>query len=89
MVVVRRARGKKSSKDWKDLNDNWGKAEYGQQSMGEQGLKLAGAKTKTKWCRLCHPGQESTDQHLSEHCIKYIYPHVFVSPRLQISPSFF
>ena len=26
MVVVRRARGKKSSKDWKDLNDNWGKA---------------------------------------------------------------
>jgi len=26
MVVVRKARGKKSSKDWKDLNDNWGKA---------------------------------------------------------------
>ena len=26
MVVVRRARGKKSSKDWKDLNDNWWKA---------------------------------------------------------------
>ena len=26
MVVVRRARGKKSFKDWKDLNDNWGKA---------------------------------------------------------------
>ena len=26
MVVVRRARGKKSSKDWRDLNDNWGKA---------------------------------------------------------------
>ena len=25
-VVVRRARGKKSFKDWKDLNDNWGKA---------------------------------------------------------------
>ena len=25
MVVVRRARGKKSFKDWKDLNDNWGK----------------------------------------------------------------
>jgi hypothetical protein len=26
MVVVRRARGKKSFKDWKFLNDNWGKA---------------------------------------------------------------
>ena len=26
MVVVRRARGKKSSKDWKDLNNNWWKA---------------------------------------------------------------
>ena len=26
MVVVRRARGKKSFKDWKVLNDNWGKA---------------------------------------------------------------
>ena len=26
MVVVKRARGKKSSKDWKDLNDNWWKA---------------------------------------------------------------
>jgi hypothetical protein len=26
MVVVRRARGKKSFKDGKDLNDNWGKA---------------------------------------------------------------
>ena len=26
MVVVRRARGKKSFKDWKDLNDKWGKA---------------------------------------------------------------
>jgi hypothetical protein len=26
MVVVRRARGKKSFKDWKDLDDNWGKA---------------------------------------------------------------
>ena len=26
MFVVRRARGKKSFKDWKDLNDNWGKA---------------------------------------------------------------
>ena len=26
MVVVRRAMGKKSFKDWKDLNDNWGKA---------------------------------------------------------------
>ena len=26
MAVVRRARGKKSSKDWKDLNDNWWKA---------------------------------------------------------------
>jgi hypothetical protein len=26
MVVVRRAREKKYFKDWKDLNDNWGKA---------------------------------------------------------------
>jgi len=26
MVVVRRARGKKSSKDWKELNNNWWKA---------------------------------------------------------------
>ena len=26
VVVVRRAMGKKSFKDWKDLNDNWGKA---------------------------------------------------------------
>ena len=26
MVGVRRAMGKKSSKDWRDLNDNWGKA---------------------------------------------------------------
>ena len=26
MVVVRRAMGKKTFKDWKDLNDNWGKA---------------------------------------------------------------
>ena len=26
MVVVRRARGKKSFKDWKDSNDNWGQA---------------------------------------------------------------
>jgi hypothetical protein len=38
MVVVRRARGKKSSKGWKDLNNNWWKAgsgkEHGQKSMG-------------------------------------------------------
>ena len=26
MVGVRRAMGKKFFKDWKDLNDNWGKA---------------------------------------------------------------
>jgi len=26
MVGVRRVMGKKSFKDWKDLNDNWGKA---------------------------------------------------------------
>ena len=26
MVVVRGVRGKKSFKDWRDLNDNWGKA---------------------------------------------------------------
>ena len=26
MVVVRKVRGKKSFKDWKDLTDNWGKA---------------------------------------------------------------
>ena len=26
MVVVKRARGKKSSKDWRDLNENWWKA---------------------------------------------------------------
>ena len=26
MVVVRRAMGKKFFRDWKDLNDNWGKA---------------------------------------------------------------
>jgi hypothetical protein len=26
MVVVKRARRKKSSKDWRDLNDNWWKA---------------------------------------------------------------
>ena len=26
MVVVKRVRGKKSSKDWKDLNNNWWKA---------------------------------------------------------------
>ena len=26
MVVVRRAMGKKIFRDWKDLNDNWGKA---------------------------------------------------------------
>ena len=26
MVVVRKVKGKKSFKDWRDLNDNWGKA---------------------------------------------------------------
>jgi hypothetical protein len=26
MVVVKRVRGKKSSKDWRDLNENWWKA---------------------------------------------------------------
>ena len=26
MVGVRRVMGKKSFRDWKDLNDNWGKA---------------------------------------------------------------
>ena len=26
MVVVKRANGKKSSKDWRDLNENWWKA---------------------------------------------------------------
>jgi len=26
MVVVRKVKGKKSFRDWRDLNDNWGKA---------------------------------------------------------------
>jgi hypothetical protein len=37
MVVVRRVRGKKYFKDWKDLNDNWGKAVERNMDRGSRG----------------------------------------------------
>jgi len=39
MVVVKRVRGKKSSKDWRELNENWWKAverNMDRRSMGGQ-----------------------------------------------------
>ena len=49
MVVVRRARGKKSFKDWKDLNDNWGKA--GERNMDSK-VKVDGASEQVDVGRL-------------------------------------
>ena len=40
MVGVRRVMGKKSFRDWKDLNDNWGKA--GERNMDSK-VKVDGA----------------------------------------------
>ena len=42
MVVVRKVRGKKSFKDWRDLNDNWGKAV--ERNNRTQNSRVAGAR---------------------------------------------
>ena len=49
MVGVRRVMGKKSFKDWKDLNDNWGKAV--ERNMDRQ-VKVDGASEQVDVGRL-------------------------------------
>ena len=49
MVGVRRAMGKKFFRDWKDLNDNWGKA--GERNMDRK-VKVDGASEQVDVGRL-------------------------------------
>ena len=49
MVGVRRVMGKKSFRDWKDLNDNWGKA--GERNMDRK-VKVDGASEQVDVGRL-------------------------------------
>ena len=49
MVGVRRGMGKKSFRDWKDLNDNWGKA--GERNMDSK-VKVDGASEQVDVARL-------------------------------------
>ena len=54
MVGVRRVMGKKSFRDWKDLNDNWGKA--GERNMDRK-VKVDGASEQVDVGRLKQDGR--------------------------------